>query len=37
MRFAPPILEEWAARGRLLLREIIDFGLHWSLPPADGV
>ncbi len=37
MRFAPPILEEWAAGGRLLLREIIDFGLLWSLPPADGV
>lgn len=37
MRFAPPILEEWAAGGRLLLREIVDFGLHWSLPPAAGV
>jgi hypothetical protein len=38
MRFAPPILEEWAEGGRLLLREIIDFGLKWSLPSAaDGM
>ena len=37
MRFAPPILEAWAAGGRLLSREIVDFGLKWSLPPADGV
>lgn len=37
MRFAPPILEGWAAGGRLLSREIVDFGLKWSLPPAEGV
>ncbi len=37
MRFAPPILEAWGAGGRLLSREIVDFGLKWSLPPADGV
>lgn len=37
MRFAPPILEGWAVGGRLLSREIVDFGLKWSLPPAEGV
>jgi hypothetical protein len=37
MRFAPPILEAWAPGGRLLFREVIDYGLAWSLPPAAGV
>ena len=34
VRLAPPILETWAANGRLLAREIIDFGLPWTLAPA---
>jgi hypothetical protein len=37
MRFAPPILESWGAGGRLLSREIVDYGLNWPLPRAEGV
>ncbi len=37
LRLAPPVLETWATRGRLLSRAIVDFGLEWSLPAADGV
>lgn len=35
LRIAPPILEDWAPGGRLLSREVVDFGLSWSLPTAD--
>jgi hypothetical protein len=34
---APPILEEWAPKGRLLRRAIIIFDLDWQLPPAEDV
>jgi hypothetical protein len=37
LRLAPPILEAWAAGGRLLSRNVVDFGLEWSLPAATGV
>lgn len=32
---APPILEEWAANGRLVRRRVVTFGLDWQLPSAD--
>ena len=32
IRLAPPILEQWAANGRLLAREVVDYDLPWSLP-----
>jgi len=34
---APPILEEWAPKGRLLRRTILTFNLDWQLPSAEGV
>jgi hypothetical protein len=34
---APPILEEWAPKGRLLRRTILTFNLDWRLPSAEGV
>jgi hypothetical protein len=37
LRLAPPVLETWARRGRLISREIIDFGLAWPLPPTEGI
>jgi hypothetical protein len=37
LRLAPPILEVWAAGGRLISRESVAFGLDWPLPPADGI
>ena len=37
LRLAPPVLETWATGGRLLSRAVVDFGLEWSLPAADGV
>jgi hypothetical protein len=37
LRLAPPVLEAWAAGGRLLSRAVVDFGVEWSLPAADGV
>ena len=37
LRLAPPVLETWATGGRLLSRAVVDFGLEWSLPVADGV
>jgi hypothetical protein len=37
LRLAPPVLEAWATGGRLLSRAVMDFGLEWSLPPADGI
>jgi hypothetical protein len=37
LRLAPPVLETWATGGRLLSREVVDFGLEWSLPAADGI
>lgn len=37
LRLAPPVLEAWAPRGRLLSREAVDFRLDWPLPVADGV
>jgi len=37
LRLAPPMLETWATGGRLLSRAVVDFGLEWSLPAADGV
>jgi len=37
LRLAPPVLETWATGGRLLSRAVVDFGLEWSLPAADGI
>jgi hypothetical protein len=37
LRLAPPVLETWATGGRLLSRAVVDFGLEWSLPVADGI
>ena len=37
LRLAPPVLETWATGGRLLARAVVDFGLQWSLPAADGI
>jgi hypothetical protein len=37
LRLAPPVLEEWATGGRLVSRVVVDFGLDWSLPAADGI
>jgi hypothetical protein len=37
LRLAPPVLETWATRGRLLSRAVVDFGLEWSLLAADGI
>ena len=37
VRLAPPILEEWASKGRLVRRAILTFDLGWPLPPADGI
>jgi hypothetical protein len=37
LRLAPPVLEAWATGGRLISRDVVDFGLEWSLPAADGV
>jgi len=34
---APPILEEWAPKGRLLRRVVLSFDLDWQLPAADGI
>ena len=34
---APPILEEWATKGRLLRRTILTFDLDWQLPAAEGI
>jgi hypothetical protein len=37
LRLAPPVLEAWATGGRLVSREVVNFGLDWPLPAADGV
>jgi hypothetical protein len=37
LRLAPPVLEAWAPRGRLLSRAVVGFGLDWPLPAADVV
>ena len=37
LRLAPPVLEAWATGGRLISREVVDFGLDWPLPAADGI
>ena len=37
VRLAPPVLEAWAPRGRLISRTVEGFGLDWSLPAADGI
>ena len=37
LRLAPPVLEAWATRGRLVSREVVEFGLDWPLPAADGI
>jgi hypothetical protein len=37
LRLAPPVLETWATGGRLISRNVVDFGLEWSLPAADGI
>ncbi len=37
LRLAPPVLEAWAPGGRLRSREVVDFGLAWPAPPADGM
>ncbi len=34
---APPILEEWASKGRLVRRAVLTFDLDWQLPAAEGV
>lgn len=34
---APPILEQWASKGRLVSRRVLTFDLNWELPPAEGV
>jgi hypothetical protein len=31
LRVAPPILEIWSPGGRLISREVVDFGLNWPL------
>lgn len=31
LRVAPPILEIWGPGGRLISREVVDFGLNWPL------
>ena len=37
VRLAPPILEEWASKGRLVRRRVLAFDLDWQLAPAEGV
>jgi hypothetical protein len=37
LRLAPPVLEVWAPGGRLVSRSVVDFGLDWPLPAADGI
>jgi hypothetical protein len=37
VRLAPPILEEWAAKGQLVRRRVLTFDLDWQLAPAEGV
>jgi|ERR1700677_346776 len=37
LRLAPPVLETWAPGGRLMSREVVDFGLDWPLPAPDGI
>jgi hypothetical protein len=37
LRLAPPILEEWASKGRLVSRRVLTFGLEWPLAAADGL
>jgi hypothetical protein len=37
VRLAPPILEWWSSGGRLVSRDILDFGLDWPLPSTDGI
>jgi hypothetical protein len=37
LRLAPPILEEWASKGRLVRRRIVTFDLEWQLASAEGV
>ena len=37
LRLAPPVLEAWAPGGRLISREVVDFGLEWPLPAPDGI
>jgi hypothetical protein len=37
VRLAPPILEEWAYKGRLVSRTIVAFDLDWQLPPASDL
>ncbi len=35
LRLSPPILEIWAAAGRCVSREVVSFGMEWTLPTAD--
>ncbi len=37
VRLAPPILEEWAPKGRLLRRRVLTCDLDWQLAPDEGV
>lgn len=37
LRLAPPILEEWATKGRLVRRRVLTFNVDWQLAPAEGV
>lgn len=37
VRLAPPILEEWAPKGKLVQRRVLTFNVEWQLAPAEGV
>jgi hypothetical protein len=37
LRLAPPILEEWASKGRLMSRRVLAFDLEWPLAAAEGL
>jgi hypothetical protein len=37
IQLAPPILEEWASKGRLVRRTVLTFNLDWQLAPAEDV
>jgi hypothetical protein len=37
LRLAPPIIEEWASKGRLVSRRVVTFDLEWTLAGAEGL
>jgi hypothetical protein len=37
LELAPPILEAWAPKGRLISRRVVTFDLDWPLASAGGV